>query len=179
MKPGWNMVTLPELTNDRINSTWTDLLGGVTPVKVVAWSAQNSKYFNLADPVTYNQALWYKMNSDLSIPYESYHQMVDIPILLYGKYQNGWNLVGNPFPIPVYWDVDRIHVLSGNQTLTLREAKAQGLVKDYGWTWDGSKYRFVCDPEIYSVSNYTQVIPPFGGIWIKSTADCQIVFNSN
>lgn len=56
------------------------------------------------------------------------------------KLQPGFNLIGNPYPFRVPWNV--VSVRFGNEVMSVQEAAGRGLMRNTLWRWDGGRYRF-------------------------------------
>jgi len=58
----------------------------------------------------------------------------------------GFSLLGNPFRVPLTWDVRRIRVrLNGQDVGTLEDAFRQGIAKPFAFGVDGRQYFLIFD----------------------------------
>jgi subtilisin family serine protease len=84
----------------------------------------------------------------------------------------GWNLIGNPFTIPLLWQLDALAVTrAGVRVGTLREAAAAGLLDAYAWAWDGASdaYRLVFDAAV--LPSGKSWLEPYEGAFLRANAE--------
>jgi hypothetical protein len=97
--------------------------------------------------------------------------------------KTGWNLIANPFPAPVQWDLNAVRVRVAEVDTTLADAQSRGWAEDFAWGWNGDSYYLVYDPELVASSKdgsdlgaavYSE-LEPFKGYWFRSHQDATLV----
>ncbi len=81
------------------------------------------------------------------------------------KLQPGFNLIGNPYPFRVPWNV--VSVRFGNELLSVQEASNRGLMRNTLWRWDGGRYRFDVLPH--------GQLREFEAHWVRAFRDVTLV----
>lgn len=96
--------------------------------------------------------------------------------------QTGWNLIANPYLLPLNWDLDSIQVRRGNTTLSLRSAHQEGWLDDYLWTWQQNpndpmrgQYQLVYDARV--LPGVLGVLEPWQAYWILAREACTLILN--
>lgn len=91
----------------------------------------------------------------------------------------GWNLVGNPFQLPMVWDWSRIRVraVGGAETFL---GESQHLVSPYAWCWRQNDdnpyqgiYQVLCDQSYIVVG--TGTLDPWAACWVKAKRECDLI----
>ncbi|MCH8897585.1 MAG: hypothetical protein IIC33_04750 [Chloroflexi bacterium] len=85
----------------------------------------------------------------------------------------GWNLIANPFALPVPWNLDEIHVRSAGPEMTLAQAQEYGLMEDFAWGWNGEAYSLVYDSKLST--GQAAVLEPFQGYWVQAHEEVTLV----
>ena len=85
----------------------------------------------------------------------------------------GWNLIANPFALPVPWTLDEIRVGSAGPEMTLADAQGIGLMEDFAWGWNGEAYSLVYDSRLST--GRAAVLEPFKGYWVQAHEDVTLV----
>lgn len=95
--------------------------------------------------------------------------------------QPGWNLIANPYLLPLVWSLDRIQVRRNGTTLSLRDACQQGWLEDYLWTWRQDpndplrgQYQLVYDASV--LPGVSGTLEPWQAYWILAREACTLVF---
>lgn len=78
----------------------------------------------------------------------------------------GWNLIANPFPMPVQWDLNAIRVSAAGIDTTLANAQTRNWVEDFAWGWNAGSYSMVHDSKI--VAGVPSELEPFKGYWFQA-----------
>jgi len=91
----------------------------------------------------------------------------------------GWNMIGNPWPKPLTWDLTAIQVTTDSQTRPLSDAISMGFVSEYLWGWTPSttkpgtgQYYMVADATITPAKH---TLEAWQGYWIKATRPCTLI----
>jgi WD40 repeat protein len=94
--------------------------------------------------------------------------------------KQGWNLVGNPWLIPLNWDLEAIKVQQSNAIKSLKDAQAAGWIKDYAWGWEQDannpntgRYVLVYDTSI--IPGVKGQLEPWKGYWVYAHTDCELI----
>jgi len=92
----------------------------------------------------------------------------------------GWNLIGQPFILPVTWSLEKIQVKVGTDVHSLKDAKFLGWVSDYAWGWKQNaddpytgEYQLVYDSTL--VTDNVGVLLPWRAYWIKANVACDLI----
>ncbi|MBI3946794.1 MAG: hypothetical protein HY321_12800 [Armatimonadetes bacterium] len=92
----------------------------------------------------------------------------------------GWSLIGNPFRLPVVWDVAQIRVRRGLEEKTLAQAREAGWVEDYAWAWrqdEGSpltgRYGLIYDAAV--IPGVTSGLDTAAGCWFLANEACELL----
>ena len=84
----------------------------------------------------------------------------------------GWNGIGNPFPVPLAWDLAsiRVEVLGYDIGSLADESLWTTTVKPYGWAWNAAteQYVLVFDPTQPGFSQALGVLPTQTALWVSS-----------
>jgi len=94
--------------------------------------------------------------------------------------KQGWNLVGNPWLIPLNWDLEVIKVQQSNAIKSLKDAQAAGWIEDYAWGWEQDannpntgRYVLVYDTSI--IPGVKGQLEPWKGYWVYAHTDCELI----
>jgi hypothetical protein len=94
--------------------------------------------------------------------------------------KQGWNLVGNPWLIPLNWDLEAIKVQQSNAIKSLKDAQAAGWIEDYAWGWEQDannpntgRYVLVYDTSI--IPGVKGQLEPWKGYWVYAHTDCELI----
>jgi len=60
------------------------------------------------------------------------------------KVKPGWNLIGNPYPFRVPWNV--VNVRFGNEVMSIQEASNRNLIRNTIWRYQDGRYQFKALP---------------------------------
>jgi hypothetical protein len=116
------------------------------------WDPLNACY--LAPPtLSVGQGYWVKMSAAATI--FVYGSLVPSPYLF--PLANGWNMIGDPFPIPLSWN--QLSLVRGAQELSVEEAQNAGWIGTV-CGWNGSSYFL---PDLA-----TGALSPGQGFWLKA-----------
>jgi hypothetical protein len=88
--------------------------------------------------------------------------------------KQGWNLVGNPWLIPLNWDLEAIKVQQSNAIKSLKDAQAAGWIEDYAWGWEQDANNVL----VYDTSIIPGVkgqLEPWKGYWVYAHTDCELI----
>lgn len=79
----------------------------------------------------------------------------------------GWNLLGNPFTLPLDWDVERLGLRTAAGLSTLKAARAAGLASDFGWVYNSAtgKYQKLTTTP---AAGDTRTLGVWSGFWFHS-----------
>ncbi len=91
----------------------------------------------------------------------------------YVSLYKGWNLIGQPFLLPINWDLDAIQVNDWYVLVPLRDAGNS--VELYAWGWDSAagNYYLVGDPS--QIEGAVPQLAPWQGYWIRAKTDCMLI----
>lgn len=96
--------------------------------------------------------------------------------------QPGWNLIANPYLLPLNWGLDSVQVRRGNTTLSLRSARQEGWLDDYLWTWQQDpndpmrgQYHLVYDARM--LPGVLGAMEPWQAYWILAREACTLILN--
>ncbi len=144
---GWNLVTL---------SLATELppaqLFGPSFQMIYFWDPLNACYL-APGTLSVGQGYWVKMSAAATI--FVYGSLVPSPCLF--PLANGWNMIGDPFPIPLSWS--QLSLVRGAQELSIEEAQNAGWIGTV-CSWNGSSYFL---PDLA-----TGTLSPGQGFWLKA-----------
>jgi len=154
---GWNLISLPLVTSPTPSEVFPGLGHGW---HLYAWDAVQGKYLSSSqmEAVKTGEGYWLKtpQNGVLTITGTLNKQPLTIPL------HPGWNMVGLPSMDPVTWSSPR--VLYQEETFTLDQAAAAGLLSSHIYRWTGSSYE-----DVHFVSGWFH---PGYGYWVRSWVEC-------
>lgn len=86
----------------------------------------------------------------------------------------GWNLIGQPFILPVRWSRTAIMVREPGQA-PKSLLNAGDVVADYIWGWNSrvGAYYMVCDQQLYPTAVGT--MDPWQAYWIRAFRECDLI----
>ncbi len=161
-------LNIPNATPDRL---------GLNTARLMRWNAQSGNYESVTT-LRPGEGYFLKVNTTtrLDLTGEPVNGTFTIDL------QPGWNLIANPYLLPVIWNLDAIQVRRNGTTLSLREARAAGWLEDYLWTWrqdpndpTRGRYHLVYDPQL--LPNAEGALEPWQAYWILAREACTLVFN--
>lgn len=150
---------------------------GLNSAILMRWNAQSGNYEPVAT-LRPGEGYFLKVNTAtrLDLTGEPINGAFTIDL------QPGWNLIANPYLLPIIWDLDAIQVQHNGATLSLRDARAAGWLEDYLWTWrqdpndpTRGQYRLVYDAQL--LPNAEGALDPWQAYWILAREACTLAFN--
>lgn len=84
--------------------------------------------------------------------------------------KKGWNMIGNPWLLPVVWDLAQWQVRVGGTTKPLQEAGEA--VCPVAWQWQG-KYQLLSDASV--IPGVPNTLEPWTGCWVLARKDCELL----
>jgi hypothetical protein len=184
-EPGWQLIGVPVVTArspqqllSRPGTAWS------------AWDSSGQTYLPVGSSSTDwpapafvlpGSGLWASFDTGTSYYVTGQPVPAGQPYSI--ELRTGWNLIANPFPAPVPWDLNAIRVRVAGVDTTLGDAQARGWAEDFAWGWNGGSYSLVYDPEVVASSRYGSdleaavfsELAPFKGYWFQSHRDATLV----
>lgn len=170
---GLAMISVPMKTTSGFPDS---ILGKDIPYAVATWYASLNDYKIYSwftggrqdlQVITPGQGFWIKTYQSKTIaPSGSlWPAGTDCTIDLDGS-GGGWNQIGSPFNTDVSWGA--LQVISNGTRMTLSNASANGLIRDYGWRYDTSKKSYVLVDA--NRAGAERSMKPWSGYWIRALA---------
>jgi len=164
---GWHMISIPGEICDGADIC-TVLQDDLDPFYLFTYDPTLGGYV-MAPPCdgvdnSPGRGYWVRTYED-EVSIDADVELLTQPLTL--EVKDGWNQIGDPFPLPVC--LREIQVVKDTQTASLTEAS------DLGWV---SEYLFSYDP---AIGGYQMVNPPAGslepwkGYWLRAYTDCELI----
>ncbi|MGQ9523297.1 MAG: M6 family metalloprotease domain-containing protein [Armatimonadota bacterium] len=164
---GWNLLGLPmDFGQAKASEVFTG--GAEAGSRVFAYDTAAVQY--ITDPVMragQGQWVFVKNPADFAITQVGTLADPDLPFTVDVK--AGWNLVANPFLVPLPWDPTLFTLTSERETRRLDAAAATGWARDFVWIYDPAKGYIKVTPPAKGSS--AQTIPVWGAFWFRSSVD--------
>lgn len=160
LRPGWNLVSVP--LEPEVTGALAQLGDDLPLLNVYQFAGGRFYHAGEAD-IQSGAAYWVYVSGNTEIDITGAPAppggTVSVPLSV------GWNLIGDPFDEPLAWG-GNIGLLVGNETLTLSEAAARGIVSANLYSFDGT--------------NYTALPPgaalaPWAGYMLKADRDATLL----
>jgi hypothetical protein len=183
--PGWQLVGVPVVSDQspqqllsRPGTAWSSWDSSAQTYLPVGPSSTDWPAMAFGLP---GSGLWARFDAGTS------YYITGQPVPLGQPYaielKTGWNLIANPFPTPVRWDLNAVRVRAAGVDTTLADAQSRGWAEDFAWGWHGDSYSLVyhsqleASPEYGSGSNsgVNSELEPFKGYWFQSHRDATLV----
>jgi len=174
-EPGWQLIGLPVVTDQtlqqllsRPGTAWS------------AWDSSEQVYLPVGAGSTDwpvldfdlpGSGLWASIDAGTSYYITGQQVPVDQPYSI--ELKAGWNLIANPFPIAVKWDLNALRVSVAGVDTTLAEAQSREWVEDFAWGWNGESYSLLYGPEL--VAGVRSELEPFKGYWFQAHRDARLI----
>ena len=168
MEPGWRLVGVPVITNKtpreelvRAGTRWSTWDSAAQSYQKNA-SADGHWLANAQELP--GSGLWANFEAGTEFYITGDSPLADRAFSI--DLLPGWNLIANPFALPVPWTLEEIRVRSAASEVTLADAQENGLMEDFAWGWNGKAYSLVYD-SILSTGQ-AAVLEPFKGYWVQA-----------
>jgi len=175
---GLHFISIPM---DLVNSTWSFLLGQITPdLKVATWVGDRYAFYpqEPANEAQLVKAYWVKLNTATNVTALGHKIAEDQPYVI--PLRQGWNAIGIPFLSSISWNLQTIKVRRGSEEKTLEQAQQAGWIKGYAWGWkqdennpNTGKYVLIYDRNI--IPGITSQLEPWKGYWVYAHTDCELI----
>jgi hypothetical protein len=184
-EPGWQLIGVPVVTArtpqqllSRPGTSWATWDSSEqTYLPVRGWSTD----WPAGDSELPGSGLWASFDPGTSYYITGQPVPLDRPYSI--DLKPGWNLIANPFPVPIKWDLNAIRVSVAGVDTTLADAEAREWVEDFAWGWNGHSYTLLYDsmaagPPMYDSESRADVhseLEPFKGYWFQSNGYATLV----
>ncbi|MCD6574264.1 hypothetical protein J7K97_01115, partial [Candidatus Aerophobetes bacterium] len=166
----WQMISVPaDLDNPFLDSVLIDDLGTQdnTKWKLYRWNTANGSYDeypNIPDNFTPGKAFWLITKDSKNIDVGQ-GKSVDTSSDYVIDLDPGWNQIASSFAFNIDWN--NVKVRRNGETVSIKQAQANGWIRDTIWYWDGDKYTFHQAPD--------GVLKPWEGYWVKALELCELL----
>ncbi|MDA0734519.1 MAG: hypothetical protein O2909_08320 [Chloroflexi bacterium] len=174
-EPGWQLVGVPVIAAQsppeelsKPGTAWSVWDSAEQAYLSVGLQSADWPVDNFALP---GSGLWASFDADTSYYITGQAVPIDQPYSI--ELQLGWNLIANPFPVPVTWDLNAIRVSAAGVDTTLADAQARDWVEDFAWGWNGHAYSLVYDSQV--VAGVPSTLEPFKGYWFQAHQDATLI----
>lgn len=175
LEPGWHLVGVPVIAAQSPpeelsmpGTAWSTWDSSEQTYLSVGLESADWPVDNFALP---GAGLWASFDAGTSYYITGQPVPIDQPYSI--ELQPGWNLIANPFPVPVTWDLNAIRVSAAGVATTLADAQARDWVEDFAWGWNDHAYSLVYDSAV--VAGVPSTLEPFRGYWFQAHRDATLI----